>query len=418
MSLTRTTSRPPTWVAGLLLAGVAAVVLPARAETSPYWLGASLALTHDSNLDRAPAGLPGQPIRSDTDLATGLRLGLDQPFGRQRVQASAELNHHQYRRYGQYDHDDHLLQTRLDWSSAELWSGNVQAETRQLLDRTDVNASTTLAGRSLVRSDRLGTTVRLGGPTRYTFDAGLSGAQLRYDTVTSRNVRQLTGSGGVTVRPGNGLRLRAGLRHTRADYPNYSVAGVSGDRVGRDDADFSTVVEASGASTLNARLSRTRESHSAQLGRDYSAWTGSAGWTWKPSARLAFDTTLSRDSNVGSTAFESTTFSYDTSDTRLRTSLALRASWELTSKIVLTGGTSLSRRTLDNALTTGGGTAVTTASDRTVGWDLAVRYLPVRNVELACGLSRESRGVSDPNVTITYAYAVTVASCSGQLFWR
>ncbi|MGY0195450.1 hypothetical protein ACWA7J_10290 [Leptothrix sp. BB-4] len=418
MSLTRTPTHPSHGIAALLLAVAAVACLPARAETSPYWLGASLAVTHDSNLDRAPAGVAGQPVKADTDITTGLRLGLDQPFGRQRLQGRVDLNHHAFRRYGQYDHDDHLLNARLDWSSADLWSGNVLAETRQALDRTDVNASRTAAGRNLVRTDVFATTVRLGGPTRYTFDAGLTGTRVSYDTIPSRNVRQLTGSGGVTMRPASGLQLRAGARHTRADYPEYVVAGVRGDRVSRSDLDLGTVIEASGASTLNARLSRTRESHEAQLGRDYSAWTGSAGWTWKPSARLAFDTTLTRDSNVGNTAFESPQFTFDTSDTRLRTSLALRASWELTAKIVLAAGTSLSRRTLDNALTNSSGTAITSASDRTAAWDVGVRYLPLRNVELACGVRRESRSVSDPGVTITYAYALTVASCSGQLVWR
>lgn len=53
-----------------------------------------------------------------------------------------------------------------------------------------------------------------------------------------------------------------------------------------------------------------------------------------------------------------------------------------------------------------------------MAWDLSVRYLPLRNVELGCGVRREDRSVSDPNVTITYAYDVTIVTCSGQLYWR
>ncbi len=388
----------------------------AQAEVSPYDLGASLGLTHDSNLDRSKAGVPAQPVLSDTYVSTGVRLGLDQPIGRQRLQGRFDANHNQYARHSQYDHNDYLLNGRLDWTSADLWSGNLQAESRQALDRTDVNATTTFAGRNLVRTDMLGATVRLGGPTRYTFDAGLSGTRVRYDRSTARDLRQLAGNGGVTVRPGSGLLLRLGLRHTEADYPNFNSG--AGDQVRRNDVDLGASVEASGASTLNARLSHTRERHSAQLGRSYTAWTGSTGWTWKPTGRLSFETSLTRDSNVGNTAFESSQFTFDTSDTRLRTSLALRASWELSAKILFGAGASYSHRTLDNALTTGAATAVTSAADRTTAWDLNVRYLPLRNVELGCGLHRESRSVGDASVSITYAYGVTVASCSGQLFWR
>ncbi len=398
---------------GLLLA---LPVTPVLAQVSPYYLGASLGLTHDSNLDRAKAGVPGQPVLSDTYVSTGVRLGVDVPFGRQRVQGRFDANHNRYNTHGQYDHNDYLLNGRLDWSSADLLSGNVLVETRQSLDRADVTTTSTFAGRNLVRTDVLGAGVRLGGPTRYTFDAGLTGTRVTYDTVTSRNVRQLTGNGGVTMRPGSGLQVRLGARHTRADYPNFNAG--AGDDVRRNDLDLSTTIELSGASTVNGRISRTRETHSAQQARTYSAWTGSAGWTWRPSPKLSFETSLTRDSNIGNTAFDSTLFSFDTSDTRLRTSLALRASWELTGKVLLGGGATLSRRTLDNALVTGTGSSSISASDRTVAWDLSVRYLPTRNVELGCGLRREDRSVSDPNVTITYAYDVTVVTCSGQLYWR
>ncbi|MDP4299153.1 porin family protein [Leptothrix discophora] len=398
-------------------AGAMAVVCgSALAQSSPYYLGASLGVTHDNNLDRAKAGVAAQPVLSDSYVSTGVRLGADLPIGRQRVQGRFDANRNRYNTYGQYDHNDYLLNGRLDWSSADLWSGNVLAETRQSLDRSDLNSTSTVAGRNLVKTDVLGLGVRLGGPTQYTFDAGLTGTQVRYDTSTSRNVRQLTGNGGVTMRPGSGLQVRLGARHTRADYPNFNAG--AGDDVRRNDIDLSSVIEASGASTFNVRLSRTRETHSAQFARTYTAWTGSTGWTWKPSPKLSFETSLTRDSNIGNTAFDNALFSFDTSDTRLRTSLALRASWELTGKVLLGGGATYSRRTLDNALVSGAGSSSTSASDRTVAWDLSLRYLPMRNVELGCGLRREDRSVSDPNVTITYAYDVTVVSCSGQLYWR
>jgi hypothetical protein len=400
----------------ICFAAVLSCAMQAQAQTSPYYLGVSETVTRDTNLERAPAGVAAQPVLSDTYLSTGVRLGLDQTLSRQRLSASLNANRNQYRNQKRFDNTDYVLNTRLDWATAERWSGNLLAETRQSLDRYDVDNSRTFAGRNLVRTHTAAAQARVGLVTMYTFDGGVSANRVKYEASPTRDLRQWTGNGGISVRPGSGLQVRVGARYTDASYPNYSTG--AGDDVKRRDIDFTGTIEASGASTLTARLSRTRETHSAQLVRDSNTWTGALAWNWRPTGKFSIDTSLSRDSNIGSSSFDIGQTTFDTSDTRLRTTLALKTQWELTGKVLLGAGVSASRRTLDNSLVAIGGASVTSASDRTQAWDLSVRYLPTRNVELGCGVHWEDRSVSDPNSTITYAYDVTVLNCSGQLYWR
>lgn len=392
---------------GLLMLAVCAV----QAEGTPYSLGVSEVVTHDSNLERAR---DGAVLITDTYLATGVRLGLDQPIGRQRVVAALDANRNTYRSQTRFNNTDYRLASRLDWETVENISGTLSADATQRLDLLDVDNNRVFAGRNLVTGQSLSSTARVGLHSSLSLDGSLSAGRSRYEVASTRNLRQTTAGGGVTLQPGSGLQLRTGLRATRANFPN--LAG--GDPTRRRDLDFSVNVEASGASTLFARLSRTRETHANQPQRNLSGWTGSLAWNWRPSGKLGLTTSYSRDSSIGSNSVGSGLATFDTSDTRLRTTLALRAQWEVSGKVSLGAGASTSRRTLDNSFTAGGLVAASSGSDRTQVWDLSLRYLPTRNVELGCAVRWEDRNVSDPAATVTSPYEVTVLSCSGQLYWR
>jgi len=67
-----------------------------RAETSPYYIGLSESITHDSNLYRLGDGRPTPSTiqsRGDTSFATALVGGVDQQWGRQRLTGSLNLAH-------------------------------------------------------------------------------------------------------------------------------------------------------------------------------------------------------------------------------------------------------------------------------------------------------------------------------------
>lgn len=409
--VTRTAGLAP--VMASLLAGVFAC--QAQAQQSPYYAGASITVNRDSNLFRAAKGAVAE---GDTYTATGLRLGLDQSFGRQRLAASLDGNVNRFSRHRELNNTDYALSTQFDWSTLERLSGVVSAGARQSLYRYDRDNTQQFTDRNIQRSRNLGLQVQLGVVTDLSFDAGVSASQDRYSAASfaNRNVNQVSTNVGLRARPGSGLTVRLGLRHSNGRYPNASVA--SDDRTKRDDVDLSAVIEASGASTLNARVSRTRQSHSLSGQTDTRGWTGGLGWNWRPTGKLSVDVNLGRDYALGSTGFDNQIVSLTSSDTRVQNTAGLRINWEASANWRVASSLSYAHRTLDNRLDSGVTAAnVLTATDRTAAFSLGLRYLPMRNVELGCNVGREDRS-TDTTSTITFGYAVTTASCFGQVYLR
>jgi hypothetical protein len=286
------------------------------------------------------------------------------------------------------------------------------------LYRYDRDSALQFVDRNIQRSRNLGLQTQLGVVTDLSFDAGVSASQDRYSSPSfvSRNVDQVSVNGGLQLRPGSGLTVRLGLRHSNGRYPNAST--TSDDKTKRDDVDLSSVIEASGASTLNARLSRTRQSHSLAGVADTRGWTGGLGWNWRPTGKMTYDFTLNRDAALGSTGFDNQLISLN-SNTQVQNSLGLRMSWEASAAWRVASNLSYARRTLDNRLDSSflNASTLVTASDRTASFSLGLRYLPVRNVELGCNVGREDRS-TDTSTNLTLAYAVTTASCFGQVYLR
>lgn len=390
---------------GLALAGTAA-----QAESSPYYLGAQLGVTSDSNVRRAR---DGQEER-DTITTAGLRAGIDQPLGRSRLLVDLSADHRRYSRVRAYDHTDYSLLGRLDWATVERLSGNLVASANQSLYR---DTSRVDAQRTLLRNEGLSAQARLGVVTRLTFEAGAAANRSRYSSGTYRssNLDQASYNAGLVWAPSPDLSTRVGLRHTDARYPEYSAAGAND--VDRDDVNLGLVWRPSGASTLDATLARTRESHSRARQRDASSWTGALGWTWQASGKSSIGLRISRDSTVGSYGEEGLAFS-DASDARMRDSLTLSSRWQATSKIRLDARVGYARRTLDSALKVPGDTLSQTTRDRTTTASLGVGYELLRNFELGCNLNWENRGVSNELSTLTYPYSDSSVGCYAQAYLR
>ncbi|MCK6423853.1 MAG: hypothetical protein L6Q75_02035 [Burkholderiaceae bacterium] len=391
----------------LVLACVGAAV---QAETSPYYLGANLGVTSDSNVRRAR---DGQEQR-DTITTAGLRAGIDQPLGRSRLLVDLSADHRRYNRVREYDHTDYSLLGRLDWATVERLSGNLVATANQTLYQDTSRADTQ---RTLLRNEGLSAQARLGVVTRLTFEAGAAANRNRYSSSTYRssNLDQTSYNAALVWAPSPDLSTRLGLRHTDARYPEYSAAGAND--VDRDDVNLGLVWRPSGASTLDATLARTRESHSRARQRDGSSWTGALGWTWQASGKSSIGLRVSRDSTVGSYGEAGLAYS-DASDARMRDSVTLSTGWQATSKVRLDARIGYARRTLDAALKVPGDTLTQTTRDRTTTASLGVNYELLRNLELGCSLSWENRGVSNELSSLTYAYSDNSLGCYAQAFLR
>jgi len=391
-----------------LLAGTGVAVQ--AQESSPYYLGASQSFVRDNNILRQT------DAKSDTISSTGVRAGIDQAFGRQRAVVGLEANRNRYSNYNLYNNTDYAATGRLDWSTVERMSGTLSAESRRSLYRNNLDQST---AKNLLTTSGAALQVQVGLVTRWSFDTTLSTNRQSYSASSGSNLRQNGVGAGVRFRPSEALSLRTGLRRTEGKYPNVLPTP---DDFTREDLDFDSQLEASGASRLSTRLSYTRESHSLVNRRAYHGWTGSLGWNWRPTGKLTLDLTAARDSNVGSQNAFGLSTSDGSGDTRISNTLGLRSAWELSPKLGVTAGLGYARRTLDNAFLLGissSGAVLADGKDSTKSANLGVRYMPLRNLDLGCGVNWEDRSVQASGLSnISFPYSATSYNCSAQIYLR
>jgi len=394
--------------AGLALMGTL-VGLPVSAQeqgSSPYYLGATQSFTRDSNILRRTDAW------KDTVSSTGLRAGIDQNFGRQRALVELDVSRSRYSQYSQYNYTGYGAKGRLDWETVERISGSLSANADRSLYR-----STTYTGteRNLQTNRGVALQAVIGTVTRWSLDGAVSTNRSTYSVTTQLDLRQ-TGMGlGVRYRPSEALSLRTGVRRTKGSYIGR------GQDFTRDDIDFDSRIELTGASLLTTRLSATRTDYELATARDFKGWTGSLGWNWRPTGKLQLDLTASRDNSLGSTNQYAQLVNDYAGDTRVTNSLGLRSTYELTSKVGFNAGLTYARRNLDNSFVDAGtaGFVLGSGKDTTKTASLGVRYLPLRNVDLGCNFNWEDRNVSaQGQSTISFPYTARSFGCSGQIYLR
>ncbi|MFM2058565.1 MAG: hypothetical protein RLY71_2950, partial [Pseudomonadota bacterium] len=112
-----------------MLAIAGACLLPAAAvqaqENSPYYLGATLSLTSNSNIYQTKVA------QQDTITSTGLRVGLDQNFSRQHLLVNLGANSNRFATHKNNDYTDYDLKGQLDWATIERLSGTLNIGSRQ-----------------------------------------------------------------------------------------------------------------------------------------------------------------------------------------------------------------------------------------------------------------------------------------------
>jgi hypothetical protein len=410
------------WAAGLLLAGSAA------AETSPYSIGLAQAVVHDSNLLRlssdqtAPAGLS----KSDTQSTTTLFAGLDQPFGRQRVYGNAALREQRLAHNDLYDNQGYSVLGGLDWSTIERLSGTVSLGSSRSLAGLNTDEIGLLQRKNLETSNQFDSVVRLGLVGRYSAEAGYSLRSLSYSApeTTAREFRQKAGSIGLRYRPSSASTFGAALRLTQGRYPHYQLladGSYEGDRFKRRDLDLSASLAPSGVSSFEVRLSLSRTRYDLNTQRDFAGLTGAGSWSWRPTGKLLFTTTLSRDAGQDTTVVDSGT-APDSGQSggarksiefsRLTTTLGLRVGYELSAKVSAGGSFAVARRSLARTLSGSTDGGVSDGGDRTDSLGLNVTWRAARSLRLGCEITAEERRSSSP---LSTDYSGSTFGCFGQI---
>lgn len=381
----------------------------ASAQSSPYYVGLSLSIAHDSNLSRVRNGqvLPAGASQADTVSTAALVAGIDQPIGRGRLFGSASLNTNNYANNESYNNQGYSLNLGLDWQTIERISGklavassrSVRADVRDRLDQVIVK-------KNAENANQLDASVSVGMVTALSAEASLMTRDVRYSEVEAdyREYKQTGATVGLRYRLGGATSVGLSIGQTNNDYPNLLTGqGDRSDRRSRNDVALSANWVPSGASSLSASLSQGKTKHDRFAERDFSATTGSVSWVWTPGGKLRLNTRLARD--AGQDADRATTAFSRTTD-----SLRLRADYAATGKI----GTYLTAYTYRRSQT-GSGVFVSgiSGTDTGTGVTLGARWAALRSVSVGCEVGTERLGANS-NPLLNTAYSANTVSCFGQ----
>lgn len=396
---------------------------PTSATEPQTWsIGVLQTFTQESNLFRLSDGDDSQGDRDDLVSTTGLNFRLDQPLGRQRLRGQADFQHNRYREHDELDSTGHDLRLMLDWETINNLSGNVGAQSVKRQYRYGLDSTSAFDGRNDETTQTAFFKGRLGGLGLWSLQFGADTLRRDYsaEQFATEELSQSSGEFGVGYRPSPDLGGALVARHTRIDRPDVTRDGappleIVGDDVTRNDIELTAVWQASGASRLEGRATRSQEDHKTLDDRSF--WTGSLAWHWAPSAKLNFTTRIGRDTegqsgNVLTAGAQAPTVP---AGDQLRDAFEWTAQWEATAKILVLGTAQWSKRKLGRI---GEGPEL---NDRTQALSLGLRYNAARWLDLGCDVRHEDRktnaGTADERV-VTRPYDAMAVGCTLALWFR
>jgi len=103
-----------------VLAATAALSMQAWAQSSPYYFGGGLGLTHVSNVYRQ-----ANDANSDNVTTATLLAGVDQRFGRQRLFGDGSVQSNRYQSNSSLNNQSYSVRGGLDWETLERLSGTL-----------------------------------------------------------------------------------------------------------------------------------------------------------------------------------------------------------------------------------------------------------------------------------------------------
>ncbi|MBI5722318.1 MAG: hypothetical protein HZC37_31970 [Burkholderiales bacterium] len=383
-------------------------------EPNPYYIGASQSVARESNLFRSADGVRV----SDTVSVTSLLAGLDQPIGRQRLFADAAVRSGRFADNSQLNYTGGSLLAGADWEAAESLSGRLSYGIDRRLAPTGLDLGIDPTLRNVQTTQEFVLRGQSSTVAVFAVEAGYIHRALDYTAVAANDLefKQDTGSLGLRFRPGGALTLGLTVRRTEGTYP-FAAAGDLPDDFQRDDVDLSAVWIATGASTVTARLSRTREKHEVLTTRDVSGNTGALSWNFKPTGKLNLTADYIRDTGAESTFIGTGGAGGGGSATPVvnsspqATTWQLRGDYEVTAKVQLVAFVRhLKRDLVNNAAIPG------TGEDTLVEARAGLNWTPLRSVLVGCTVGREDRDASEGAVAnvLSSSYSATTVRCLAQ----
>ncbi len=388
-------------VATLMLPIWLALAGAAQAQSSPWFVAGSVNLGHESNLLRLAKGqsAPEGYSKSDRLTSTALLAGLDQAISRQRILGNVVLRDNRFADNRLYDNQAYSARLGLEWSTARRLSGSLAGSASRSLSSFNLQEIGLLQQKNLEQVQALDATLRLGLESRLALEVGLGTQRVKNSldiaAVQARNYEQDAASLGLRWRPGAATSLGLALRGTQGRYPRFRSGNdgrYEADRFKRRDIDLSAALDPGGASKFDLRLSSGTTEYDLATQRNYSGLTGSLGWGWQVSGKLALSVRLTRETGQDSYATSSFFGTPGTTDySRVTDALRVKGDYALSSKLAFSLAWLWADRDLVRTQPSLLGTSQAEGRERTQWLSLGVRWAPLRSLSLGCDLSEERR---------------------------
>jgi len=385
-------------------------------EPSPYYIGGAVAAMHDSNVYRVQDG-PGAYYTR-----TGLVGGLDQKISRQRVYASADVEYNKYHNVDPLNHTSYGVKAGWDWETIEKLSGSFTGSANQNLATLNGNNLVQSTARNLEKTDQVAASIRWGGQGLITLEGQYGHSRVRYsDPTLAQDSSGDTGGVGAFYRLGPSTRLGAAVRYTHSVSPNGLGQGQELKSNGRN-LDLTVDWRYSVQTNMNARLSWTRQTFSPEQPglSGYSGLTGAIRGNYAPTAKLAFNVDLVRDAGINSTFFNNVASTSNTGapslsqNSEVTDTAGVGVRYAATAKIAAKAGYQFRHGKILNATTQSN-----EQTDNLRTASLGLTYDIIRNVQLSCSYSHESRSLSASALgTDGFSYTANVAGCMAQVVLR
>lgn len=389
----------------------------ALAQSSPWFVGAGLTVTKESNLLRLTGEqqpLPGTS-KADTVSSSYLLAGLNQAIGRQTVQGNFVVRDNRYDKNGAFNNQSYNASVGLEWSTIERISGSLGAGTSRSLSTFNNEGVGQLDTKNLESVQSLNATVRVGLITDYGLELRLSRNETEnsLDNVQVRTRDQVVDSASLGLRwaPSDLLSVALSGRQTNVLYPTFFVLSDNSteeDRYNQQSLDLVATWRASGASTLDLRLNRSRTRYDRNASRNAPATTGSLGWNWRATGKLGVQARLTRDQQFWSSTFLRV---FPTANDSTNTTLGLQLEYAWSSKVALTSGLQYAERKI-RARVLNQDAAPLQAQDQTTVFTFGARWAPTRSTLFGCDFNNNRRTASG---LLTASLNGSSTSCYGQI---
>lgn len=396
------TLRPAPHLPALLMAALLGGALPAShaQAVAPWFVRATVAMLHDTNYLRLADGqaVPAGYSKADNVISGTLAAGFDRRFGTdQRAYAGAQLRTSRLTNNNAFDNQGWRLAGGLDWRAGNLFAGEVRVVTDRSQAALESSTTGVLGEANLITLNQADAVIRMGRLTGFNAEAGLGWRQVDYSAplYDSRDYSEASASLGVRYRPSERSSIGLGARATRGSYPRFQALSGGGFRADDYDGrfvDLTATYIVTGKSELRARLSSGRTRHENAVQSDFSGLTGVLDWTWRPTGKLGFVTTLTREPSQDAYFVSESPGLRSLEFSRISTSLRIGADYAPSARLRLRASVLGAHRELSQSLPLpGGGLIFVSGTDRTLIGKLGASWQPTSLLGLGCDIGHELR---------------------------